>query len=255
MLVLYPLSVCGGMVRRRQFNHVQSYCMFVGYPRSGHSVIGRLLDAHPKIVIAHQLGALQLVHLGFGRSQIFYLLARNSRLFAEAGSSWSGYSCHIPTQWQGRFEKLRVIGDKQGQGATLRLRARPWLLPRLRRRVGCSVKLIHVIRNPYDNISTIHRRAAEQGSRSELKDSVETYFSLCEAVAAIRAGTDSADWFEIKHESFIEDPKACLAELCGFLGVSASSNYLEDCAGVVFEAPHRSRFEAAWNRALIDEVD
>ena len=66
---------------------------------------------------------------------------------------------------------------------------------------------------------------------------------------------ETAEWFEIKHESFMDDSKAHLVELRAFLGVNASAKYLEDCAAVVFNAPHRSRFEAAWNGSLIDEVD
>jgi hypothetical protein len=117
------------------------------------------------------------------------------------------------------------------------------------------VRFIHAVRNPYDNISTMYRRAKEERRESELKDSIRSYFSLCEAVAVIKARTEDSHWFELKHESFIESPEAHLAELCGFLGVSASTEYLEDCADVVFKAPHRSRFETRWNHALIETVE
>jgi len=43
------------------FDKVRTYVMFVGYPRSGHSLIGSLLDAHPNVVIAHEMDALQFV--------------------------------------------------------------------------------------------------------------------------------------------------------------------------------------------------
>jgi hypothetical protein len=255
VLAQYPVALYGSLKYRRVFADVRTYCMFVGYPRSGHSVVGRLLDAHPEAVIAHQGGALQFVHAGFSRAQIFALLLRNSRLFTEGGSAWSGYTCHVATQWQGRFRKLHVIGDKSGQGATLRLAARPWLRQQLDRRVGCSVKYIHVVRNPYDNISTMHRRAQERQPQSELEASISEYFSLCETVAHVRGQIDEADWLELRHEPFIDSPKAHLAGLCGFLDVTASRDYLDDCADVVFKAPHRSRFEVDWSPALIETVE
>ena len=40
---------------------LRSFCLFIGYPRSGHSLLGSLLDAHPDIAIAHEVNALGLV--------------------------------------------------------------------------------------------------------------------------------------------------------------------------------------------------
>jgi hypothetical protein len=35
--------------------------LFVGYSRSGHSLVGALLDAHPEIPVAYEANALKLV--------------------------------------------------------------------------------------------------------------------------------------------------------------------------------------------------
>jgi len=35
------------------FSEIETYCTFIGYSRSGHSIIAALLDAHPNIVMAH----------------------------------------------------------------------------------------------------------------------------------------------------------------------------------------------------------
>jgi len=57
--------------------------MFVGYPRSGHSVIGSLLNAHPDMVVAHELNALRYVQAGFSRLREYPFLARY------AGKEWA----------------------------------------------------------------------------------------------------------------------------------------------------------------------
>lgn len=36
---------------------VQAYVMFVGYPRSGHSIIGALLDAHPDAILEDRIAS------------------------------------------------------------------------------------------------------------------------------------------------------------------------------------------------------
>jgi hypothetical protein len=63
LLHAYLRSAYHGMLHGKLFDQVQSYCMFVGHPRSGHTLIGALLDAHPHIVIAHELNALRYVRL------------------------------------------------------------------------------------------------------------------------------------------------------------------------------------------------
>ena len=65
--------------------------MFIGYPRSGHSLIGVLLDAHPNTIISHELGALKYLHTGFSKGQIYHLLLEKSRLCAKGAHKQGGY--------------------------------------------------------------------------------------------------------------------------------------------------------------------
>lgn len=122
--------------------------MFIGHSRSGHSLIGTLLDAHPNIIIAHELAALHYIYARFSKRQIYYLLLERSRVFAQGRRTRGSYFYDVSNQWQGRYRKLQIIGDKHGEGATLRLQARPWLLQRLRDVIDERIKFIHVIRNP-----------------------------------------------------------------------------------------------------------
>lgn len=252
LVTSYPRSCYGSFKNEGLFSGVKTYCMFIGYPRSGHSLIGSLLDAHPKMIIANELGTLKYIAARFNRRQIYYLLLENSRRLASGGRRTVDFSYHVPRQWQGRFNQLQVLGDKHGEGSTLRLRARPWLLQRLRKTVGIHVKLIHVIRNPYDSITTVRIKAKRP--QRDLSESVEYYFSLCETVNKLKGQINSADLFELKHESFVENPKAVLEKLCSFLGVEASQDYLNDCASIVFKSPHKSRYETSWSQDWIERV-
>jgi len=66
----YPRSFCGGFQNRRLFEAIKTYCMFIGYPRSGHSFVGALLDAHPKNINAHQLYTKKYIYERFSKWQI-----------------------------------------------------------------------------------------------------------------------------------------------------------------------------------------
>jgi hypothetical protein len=59
---------------------------------------------------------------------------------------------------------------------------------------------------------------------------------------------------DIRHESFVADPRQHLRELCGFLGVEPTPDYVEDCARIVYNSPHPSRREADWPRELIGAI-
>lgn len=43
------------VVETPDFASVRTFVLFVGYPRSGHSLIGSIMDAHPNIIIAHEV--------------------------------------------------------------------------------------------------------------------------------------------------------------------------------------------------------
>jgi hypothetical protein len=239
------------MESRAVFGDLQTYCMFLGYPRSGHSLIGALLDAHPNIIMAHELDVLQYIAAGCSRSDIFSLLLRNSQAACASGRKWGEYSYQVPNQWQGRFEKLQVIGDKKGGGSLRRLRSQPQLLEGLRHTIDLNIKFVHVVRNPFDNISTMARH---RGHNVPLGRCVGSYFARCQTFAEVSKQIGDADILEVKYESFIANARAGLEELCRFLGVAASVDYLNDCAATVNEAPHRSRHETAWTEEDIEAV-
>lgn len=254
MARVYPSSLYGGLKNRRSFKDIRTYCTFIGYPKSGHSLVGALLDAHPNMVIAHELDTLKFASLRFNKKQIYHLLLENSRAFAETGRKWNSYSYEVDNQWQGRFKQLLVIGDKKGGNTTFRLRAWPWLLQRLRSTIDADVKFIHVVRNPYDNIRSTCFKINRDTPSLDLRQSTEYYFSLCEAVADIKKRIKGDDLFELRHERFIDDPKTCLKEICRFLGVEAPGDYLSDCARIVFKSPRRCRYDVKWSRELLDIV-
>ena len=52
---------------RQEFAAVERFLLFVGYPRSGHSIVGALLNAHRDAVVSHELDAAPLIAGGCSR--------------------------------------------------------------------------------------------------------------------------------------------------------------------------------------------
>ncbi len=246
----FPLSIYGAVKDGNAFDNVETFFIFVGYPRSGHTLVGSLLDAHPEIVCGHELSVLKYVRIGFSKKQIFFLLNHRSRSFTRGGRRWSGYSYQVPGQWQGRSDRVRIIGDKKGGGSTYRLKSNPEALKRLDQVVNLQTCFIHVIRNPYDNITTLSRN-----HDLTLDGAIDEYFSLCDTVLWFKEKVDNARIFEMRHETFVSDPEKWLGRLCHFLGAEPSETYLKACAGIVFPSPKQTRRQLPWSPGQIQRVE
>ena len=240
------------LLRRRHrdaFPGVQAFCLFVGYPRSGHSIFGACINAHRDAVVSHELGAQQLVLDGCSRDVLYSRILARATWFNLRGNR-TNYSYAIPHQWQGRFESLRVIGDKRGGAVTRCIAEHADFLPRLRRLVEVPLRLIHVVRNPYDNIAAI---SIWHGL--SLEESAAYYFRHCATTARLDHLCDEGEVLTIRHEELIRDPSRTLMDLCAFLGLDAYAGYVEACARALFESPSRSRQRVEWPSPLVPDIE
>lgn len=250
------VSAIGARRADEALSGVRTMCLFIGHPRSGHSIVGALLDAHPQVVISDELDAVRYLDAGFRPRQVLYLSMAVARHQADnerrkAGSNGQTYSYHVPGQWQGRHRDLRVVGDSQAGWTVRRFRTKRGLRGRIEAAVApVEVRYIHVIRNPYDNIATM----MERGGRT-FEDAFERYFVNCSAIVSLSEEIGSERLLRIRHEDVILDPRATLDRACRFLGVKADDAYLEACAGILFSRPSRSRSKIDWTddqRARVD---
>lgn len=235
----------------KDFEQVETYCMFIGYPRSGHSLVGQLINAHRNAIIAHEENALFRLLQGYYPKQIYALLLRRDEKFARRGRRWTGYSYEVPGLSQGQYKTLKVIGDKAGGMTTEVLAKHPELFEWLSM-FGVPLRVIHHVRNPYDNISSISRREDKT-----LEAATQKYF-----LKATRARNHlkqvnklpTASVLETHHEDLVAAPQKFLTRLMLFLGLDPYPEYLTACADVVFDSPHKSRHKVSWPPALKDAV-
>ncbi len=247
--VAYVRSAYTSRLDRHQFEGLTTYCMFLGYPRSGHSLVGSLIDAHPDAVIAHEADVLRYVQAHFSRSQVYSLILENARRHRDERAHVYDYT--VPDQWQGRHRRLTVIGDKKGGRSTRRLADAPTLVERLQRTVGVPIRFIHVTRNPFDNIATISTRTLHDRG---LGSAVAEYLALCATVDRLRDRLGPAV-LDVAHESLLARPQEVLGEICTFVGLDPEAPYLDACAGILFGTPRRTRHDVTWTQALVDQVE
>lgn len=238
-------------------SELHSFCLFIGYPRSGHSLLGSLLDAHPDMAIAHEVNVLALVDEGLDRQTLFHTLLGRAEEdgMRTKGRRASGYSYAVPDGWQGYVRHLRVLGAKAGEKTTLRLGRNPDELAGLRRLVGAPVRLIHVTRNPFDTIARM--ALITKGGVPERTVAGATDFLGRLARINDRLIAGGAEVLTVRHESFVGDPRAELMRCAEFLRVAPDADWLDASSSIVFQAPKPSRELVEWTddeRAAVDEI-
>jgi len=235
---------------------LHAFCLFIGYPKSGHSLVGALLDAHPDVVIARALNPLALIAVdGLPREQVFERLIANSRDQAARGRKQNRYRYSVEGQWQGRSRTLRVLGDKFSDRTTKRIRRTEGVLNRFARDVGLPLRLIHVVRNPFDMVARIAKSKVKEGTEDQKRARATAFVGrLAETNdAVIRAGDYPV--LTLRHELLVEQPARELLRTCEFLGVEAEPDWLSACAAIVFPAPQRTRDQLEWSEQQIAAVD
>ena len=258
--------------------NIERCILTVGYNRSGSTLLGMSLNAHPEVAIAHELDLLSVsrfprlaARIG-GRGRLVRLILERDRDVRRWTSyHGSGYSYAVKDQWQGKHSRLRIVGDKHSRIAVERIHERPGSVDSLRRRIGAPIRMLLTIRNPYDVAAaeclqalkkkgdlafTSRRDYAPSGVERPWigEESVSRLGEHSDKVARAIAMLPKEDILPVFHEDFIASPKEKLREICAFCGVECADDYLDACASIVFPAPHPTRTKVRWPPEMTAEV-
>lgn len=237
------------------FSEVRTFCLFVGHNKSGTSMLGALLDAHPRVILSDEVHALRYVAGRFDRNQLFHRLYKGSRSEARKGRVTARrlepYSYEVHGQWQGRVDAPLAVGDGKAGTTTRLLGENPGLLDDTRALMaGIDVKLIQVIRNPFDPISVMMVR----GGRT-FRNAVDHYFRACSTLQSIRDSQPPCALLSVRYEDFVADAPGGLAALCHHLAVPVDAEHLARCAAIIRPEPDRARGMVEWDARWISEVE
>lgn len=237
------------------FKNVETFVFFIGHNKSGTSMMGSLLDAHPNAIVADEVGAVHYLSQGFKRDQVFHLLLRGSRRELLKGRitarRLTPYSYFVPGQMQGRYEELKVIGDGRAGSTTNLLSTQPELLNQLPDLVnGLKIRIIQSIRNPFDVISVMMKR----GNRS-FENSISHFFNNCDSLMKLRSQMDGFSLYPFYYERFVQSPDTQLRAITEFLGLDHSEKYIDACQNIIQKTPVVHRHLVDWNEQLIHSVE
>ncbi|ROU03363.1 hypothetical protein [Histidinibacterium lentulum] len=280
-LLHLAISAERAALTRGSWGKADTLVLFVGFPRSGHSLVGAALDSHPAAVVSHELDAFGLFQAGFSPRQIAALIRLYAEAFRDSGQVWNGQSYAVPDRPPKR--EARVLGDKKGDWMARRALSDPDLVARLRARLAPRrLAIVNVVRNPYDNIATMSlrkgghydrlriRARAEGGPtdaaalfaadrdgripRQVLPEMVEDYAQLCRGIETVRDAVPPRDWAELRHEDLVADPEREFTRLFGFLGLDPAADPARRAAAIVSRESRPTRHVVDWTAEARDRV-
>ena len=270
-----------------EVEQVKTFIFFLGHARSGHSIVGSILDAHPHIILAHEARLFLMINADLSRekplytkkSAIFNMLWNNSFHSSTIGlrteetkAFRKGYTLSIDDLHQGTFvPPIQVVGDKSGGKTASLFMTNPlkWeqVLFKLKSVLNIPIKAIQVIRNPYDNIATsvlykskgIKVATAKQSNKtyevdtSLIEHHIDKYFDLYRSIQMLRHKYN-LNFMAVHGKDLIADPKTTILSMCNFLGVSCSDDYLEACDNKIFKTESKTRYKITWTKGLTATV-
>ena len=272
---------------------MKKFVFFVGYPRSGHSIVGSILDAHPNIVISHEFTLMRRESL-FNEpptqnwtSDLFNMLYQHSYLDVFNGTrnkyrTEKGYALYIEGLWQGRYDGfVDVIGDKSGGATSAQFLydqlSFEYNYKQLVARLPVPIKVVHVIRNPYDMISTetiyataskyefaiakkiftLHKNRIKMPkfvNETMLSNKIKFIFNRMLASMKIMELVGEENVLTIHSSDLVHSPQETILRMCAFFQVNVPDRYLKVATEKVYKTVSRTRELVEWPEKLVATV-
>jgi len=246
------------------FENLKSFVFFIGTERSGSSLIGYLLDAHPNVVCSNETNILKRCAKST-REETFQMIIEMSKKKArkaEGGRIGGGLWVYkVPNQHQGRYQNLKVIGDKKGGGAAQIIHSwrsierREKNILSLQKKFNLPIKFISVCRNPFDYLG--RRAISPKGKRQGLDwliNDMLMRIEMSQQMDNLSSKHEAFEFYRLSNENFISNPEKELESLCKYVGVDSPQDYIRDCCSIVFKKPNKARHLVKWSDAQIERV-
>ena len=120
-----------------EYQRVDTLLLFVGYPRSRHTLLASLLDGHSHMVVANEINLFIRLKNGeeFKRNELFDMLVEGSQDFLKGGKGMvmngtlentTHFGFWMEGYWQGKYDKyLKVSKNGRAKNTNTILRHFP----------------------------------------------------------------------------------------------------------------------------------
>lgn len=239
-----------------EIQSIRSFVMFMGFGRSGHSVVGQVLNAHPNALVADEapifdeLGASpsmrETVDYLVRWDQAFALKGYNkdsfirknehlTRLFSLRGKA---RNFRFPGLLQGYVQLPSLLGNSKAGYTSRYIAEQPEVVSSFETAVGVPLKFICILRNPFDMIASgVRRRGA---SFDEIASNFE---QMAQYVESSLATLVDHEVLMLRQEDFLLNVEASLERIFDFLELPLNTEYKKIVQKRLFAEPSKTRYK------------
>ena len=236
--------------RLADYTSTERHIVMGGAPRSGTTVLRRLLDRHPEVCSGAE-------------TKLFVPAAFNLEWLADAYGIPLEELQHFRKDSASQAAFIDAFADrvKRGEGkerwaekTPLNIRNLDWIMPRFP-----EASVVHIIRDGRDVVCSMRQHPDWRWVDGEWKKvlvprSIETYAQRWLADTATgMAWRDDPRYVEVRYEDLVADPAGVLRGICDGIGVTADADWLADVGrpAVGSETASRPDYEGAVSSASV----
>ena len=222
--------------------------MFCCPPRSGHTFVASILNAHPNVICSNQQFILPKMDLN---KILKSIVAGTHR------TQWNS-NAYVET---GRKQDIYLVGDKTGHRTVEHLLSIPEDLEKFKKIIPWPIKWIHIVRNPYDNLATWTKKNHESRKKipqgygygdieritqeMEFKNVFQKYKALNNKIKELKQ-TENENVLSMNHEKVIRFIDRSLDELCAFLEIEKDDDWRARVIRAKWLKPRITRRNIKW---------
>lgn len=245
-----------------EVSNTKYWLSFIAVGQSGHTAVAACLDAHPNVIVAEEQPYVRKVIANqWSSDEVIRRCIDYCKGFRRNTKSHRKIDIPIQSEWSGTWrDRLLVAGNKMGWEFT-----GPWMSRRrdyftkFQNTMDMPIKLVHVIRNPYDNIASWalakqkdrYTSAGKLRKARSIEDCIRDYEKHIDATLEL----DLPRVLEVHIEDFCNNVYASLKELCLFLDIPLEDQWTIDCSKAVFTEPRTRQHSIQWTNEQIESIE
>jgi len=211
------------------------HCLFIiGFPRSGNSFLGQLINAHRHALVANEGRVFALLEKHPDRNLLFrYLLTLDTRLgnrnYQKRARLGGAVHQHVDQNlffekgYQGTNDDLILVGNSKAAGLTHYLFENENFLRSFESDYSLGLKLILMVRNPASMIKSYHKRTG-----ASLEEALRYYrVTSGKLQHLLDSGHIPGEAYFICYEEFMANLGVASADLMSYLGLPCGKNEIE----------------------------
>lgn len=211
-----------GLINREQFSDVNTFLLFLGAPRSGHTLISEFINAHRNAHISRKIngGFRYLCKEQYYQSCIDF----KEDMFR--------HRYYVPGQYQGTYLNLNCVGMRNATVTTEWYGSKLSRAKRLSEYYGIPVKFVHVYRDPIENIAKISRY-----NKLSIIQAANWYVSLISKTRLIENTVSNGTFYKFCHEDLYDKPSTVLSNLLRYLQLEEDEALVDSFSKIIWDSP------------------